>query len=341
MAEITKGTRITVYSALALILMAAACGAPPVPLELWPSSQRNGQFQLVELDDGRIVFTGDDGIRAVDPNSPDYYVENIFSPGATDFNPRRLDVLPDQRAIASTVEFSIIWNPNEPNQLDTTTLDSTYVTIEKLSDDRFIGTKNIGYYDDGEPKSMLQTVEVDNLDNPTETGITLGGFHGFRALSDGRIAATHGNPDGSNFQIWDLENPTAPVTELPEDHTISFVDILAVLEDDRIVTITPDSKIHIWDPKDLEGPLFELDPQSDVLNVPVAELPDGRLLTGNSDSNILLWDPETSTTPIAIIEIYDHIDFQFIEDIIVLNDGRIASITNIGNLRVWNLDDHI
>jgi WD40 repeat protein len=157
-------------------------------------------------------------------------------------------------------------------------------------------------------------------------------------LPDGRLVS--GAYDNT-IRLWDVK--VSGESARLEGH-LSVVSGLCALPDGRLVSVSWDSTIRLWD----VNAGVEIVRQNAGLVFGLCVLADGRIATGCHDNTIRLWDVLTSdeygNPGIKISNRIGRLEGHSasVNALCVLRDGRLASCSDDGTIRLWNVigDEH-
>ena len=133
--------------------------------------------------------------------------------------------------------------------------------------------------------------------------------------------------DLSLFQAPHLSRDTVlNLSTFQSEGHFTKVGRVAVLPDGRIVSVSWDGNLRVWDPSNGRCLLTLSEPVSCV-----AVLPDGRIVSGSGDGNLRMWAPSDGR---CLLTLTGHSNY--ISCVAVLPDGRIVSGSDDRTLRVWD-----
>jgi len=258
-----------------------------------------------------------------------------------------LAVLPDGRRLAAGL--SDIWskNPGVIAVLDTSVVPPTrYATIDCDS-----GVLALAVLRDGRLAAGCQDGRVQLVEVGARAGSVVATLRGhtdyvtaLAVLPDGTLAS--GSRD-KTLRLWDVDSWRPCVATLA-GHTW-YVSALTVLADGRLASASGDCTVRLWDVATrtcvgvLEG--------HHTLVSALAALPDGQLASGSGGNTIRVWDTRPAAaartwspddagrygaacaTPVVVLE--GHRDC--VNTLALLPDGRLASGSDDGTVRLWRL----
>lgn len=303
----------------------------------------DGVVALIQLADGRLASAGADGSAQVwDPNSLD-------QPAAVytghDEGVQALAELDGGRVASASADGTVkIWRPEDPS-VTLATYDQHRTEADDPGED---GIASVIQLSDGRVASAsgFGTVHVWDPDRVDDPPVVFSGHRDRAAnedidgvvqvieLTDGRLASA-GN-DGS-VQVWDLDDPAGTAT-IYEGHTDRVLTV-AQLAGGRLASAGADTTVQVWD---LDDPTTALATYlgHDERVLAIVQLADGRVATGGSDGTVQIWDPDEPGTPILASyarhrdEATDP-DEDAVTALAVLADGRVASASADGTVRLW------
>jgi WD40 repeat protein len=321
--------------------LSAAGGVPPIVPSL---KGQDALFLIIEvgssvlslstLSDGSLVSSSSDGsIRIWDPSSGSLLNILRTYPG----NANSLCILDDGHIVLGSTDGSIrVWNPSseEPPRV----LDGHQGSVNAL-----ISLPNGCFASGSSDKSIriwnpaMKSSTVLDFDNE---------FASFRSLAEDRRKITCLAPisdqiivSGSrcgHVLLWNLENGEYSILYHSFQTDDLEVSCLASLSDGRIVFCTIDTTIRVVD--FTSGRAAEQSCKIRDVGYPwvIKELPNKLLAIGTSDGKIVLWKPMSGTYSDILS---GHI--KGVLSLVSLPDGRIASGSNDGTIRIWewNYDD--
>lgn len=137
--------------------------------------------------------------------------------------------------------------------------------------------------------------------------------------------------DDDTIRIWDVSSELNTATQVLRGHT-NRINALAGLPDGRLVSGSADETIAIWDLTTEDSRILE--GHIDVTALAVLPHPNNtRIVSGFADGTIHIWGlPGGNGNNQVLI---GHTDW--INALVVLPDGRLASGSNDTTIRIWDL----